>query len=214
MYLERETADELLKEEHGRIRRLLLKCRNKAKACTFVNRRILVHLLSLLFCLSDNAGRGNAFDINLNLFSGEGCLFVGLRFICRFLRFFCFASKTFHAAIKTCYGACITLFTQVHPEADKTCIGTTFTHPTNESDLLVCVFVRVMMRTTRLWRKGFGCTIVAITQSIDELAIGVVLNGSLCDAVLICIGKNRLIILDVLCYAFHEKASFVCGLFW
>jgi len=81
------------------------------------------------------------------------------------------------------------------PEADKTCIGTTFTHPTNESDLLVCVFVRVMMRTTRLWRKGFGCTIVAITQSIDELAIGVVLNGSLCDAVLICIGKNRLIIL-------------------
>ena len=34
-----------------------------------------------------------------------------------------------------------------------------------------------------------------------------------CDTVLICIGKNRLIVLDVLCYVFHEKASFVCGLF-
>ena len=61
--------------------------------------------------------------------------------------------------------------------------------------------------------EGFGRTIVAIAQTVDELAIGTVLNGSLCDAVLICIGKNRLIILDVLCYAFHEKASFVCGLF-
>lgn len=30
-----------------------------------------------------------------------------------------------------------------------------------------------------------------------------------CDTVLICIGKNRLIIPDVLCYVFHEKASFV-----
>ena len=42
MYLEREMVDELLKEEHGRIRRLLLKCRNKAKACAFVNRCINV----------------------------------------------------------------------------------------------------------------------------------------------------------------------------
>ena len=78
---------------------------------------------------------------------------------------------------------------------------------------MIGVFVGVMMGASRLWCEGFGCTIVAITQSIDELAIGAVLNGSLCDAMLICIGKNRLIILDVLCYAFHEKASFVCGLF-
>ena len=70
-----------------------------------------------------------------------------------------------------------------------------------------------MVGAPRLWREGFQRTIVTITQTVDELAIGTVLNGSLCNTVLICIGKNRLIVPDVLCYAFHEKASFVCGLF-
>ena len=78
---------------------------------------------------------------------------------------------------------------------------------------MIGVFVGVMMGARRLWGEEFRCTIVAITQTIDELAIGMVLNGSFCNAVLICIGKNRLIIPDVLCYASHEKASFVCGLF-
>ena len=65
---------------------------------------------------------------------------------------------------------------------------------------------------TRLWGEGFRCTIVAIAQTVDELAIGAVFDGNLCNAVLVCIGKNRFIILDVLRYAFHEKVSFVCGL--
>jgi len=63
-----------------------------------------------------------------------------------------------------------------------------------------------------LKREKRMSSIVAITQTVDELAIGAVLNGSLCNTVLICIGKNRLIVPNVLCYAFHEKASFVCGL--
>ena len=110
MYLERETADELLQEEHGRIRRLLLKCRNKAKARAFVNRCILVHLFALLFCLSDNAGSGNDFNINLNLFTGEGCLLIWFWLIYRFLGLAGFQPEAFHAAVKTSDRACIFIY--------------------------------------------------------------------------------------------------------
>ena len=81
VYLEWETADKLLEKAHGRVGGLFLECSNQAKTRTFINRRILVHLLSLLLCLSNNADRGNDFDIDLYLLPGEGCLFVGLRFI-------------------------------------------------------------------------------------------------------------------------------------
>ena len=124
MYLERETADELLQEEHGRIRRLLLKCRNKAKACAFVNRCILVHLFALLFCLSDNAGSGNDFNINLDLFTGEGCLLIWFWLIYRFLLGrTCFQPEAFHAAVKTSNSACIPFFTRRTQKRTRPVLG-------------------------------------------------------------------------------------------
>ena len=110
MYLEWETAGKLPEKAHGRAGGLFLACSNKAKTRTFINRRIPVHLLSLLLCLSDNAGRGNDFDIDLYLLSGEGCLLVWFWLIYRFLGLACFKARAFHAAIKTCYGTSITLF--------------------------------------------------------------------------------------------------------
>ena len=65
----------------------------------------------------------------------------------------------------------------------------------------------------RCARRKIPRYIAVTVQTVDELAIGVVFDGRLCDAVPVRIGKNRLIILDVLCYAFYEKVSFVCGLF-
>ena len=138
MYLERETADELLQEEHGRIRRLLLKCRNKAKACAFVNRCILVHLFALLFCLSDNAGSGNEFDINLDLFTGEGCLLIWFWLIYRFLLGrACFQPESFHAAIKTSDRACIPFFAQAHPETDFTFLNASDTIKADKASCVV-----------------------------------------------------------------------------
>lgn len=63
MYLERETADKLLQKAHRRVGGLFLECSDQAKTRTFVNCRILVHLLSLFLCLSNNTDRGNDFDI-------------------------------------------------------------------------------------------------------------------------------------------------------
>ena len=109
VYLERETLDQLLQEAHGRVGGLLLKCCDKAKTRTFINGCILVHFLALFLCISNNAGRGNDFDINLYLFSGEGCLLIGFWFICGLLGFDRLEPEASHAAVKTCDGSSIAL---------------------------------------------------------------------------------------------------------
>ena len=69
-------------------------------------------------------------------------------------------------------------------------MGITAVHVVDESYLLLCMLVWVGMGSPGFRFEGFGCAVIALAETVDELAVSAVLNGGFCDAVFFGIRKN------------------------
>ena len=94
---------------------------------------------------------------------------------------------------------------QLDPEHHKTGIGISPPEIINELDLLWSVLVWMAVWSMGSVLQGLQRSIISLHPAVDVLAVSVVMDGSFCDAILLCVVDQGLPIQGGLCYLIHGE---------
>lgn len=177
----RKRPDEVFKEYGRGISIVFLKSFYEPPAGVFVNSSILVEFLP--FCFIHEAGGRDELDIDLDALTGIGHLLVRLCDILGVWRFDSNHTLFAQETVEPWNGAGVAALHKFDPKDDQTGIRVTPTHIRDELDLFRGMLVGMMMRASGKIPEGFDRAVKTAFPAVDILAIGLVLDSSLSDAI-------------------------------
>lgn len=206
--LEGEGPDDLLQELHGGIGAVFGKAAEDTEPRAFINGGILVKAQPLIPGLIGDAGSGDDLDVNLDLLAGESSLLIRLGDVFGIGWLHSLQVEASHTTVESGNGALIASLAQLDPENDQPAGRIAATHILDEFYLLLRVLIGMMMRSPGVGAQRIESTVITGSEAIDELTILAVVDSGFRNAVFLSIAKNRLTILQILCYGVHEGSSF------
>jgi len=179
----RKHFDQVFQKDSGRIRVMLIERFHIPPPGVFVNRRVLIELLSSR--LIDQANGGHILHIDLDALPRILHLLIRLGDVFGISRLDRHDPLPLHDAIEPGDGTGIAMLPELDPEDNQTSMRIPSAHIGDEFKLLRGMLVGMAVRAPGTVAEGTPGTVVAVHPAVDVLPVDAVADRGLCNAVLL-----------------------------
>lgn len=177
--------DQMFKELCGRVGAVFLEGFHITPAGVFVNRGILIKLLS--FCLVDQATGGDEFHVNLDALPGVFHLLIRLGNIFGVGKFFRHDSLFFKETVEPGNGTFISALHEFYPEDNQPGMRISSAHIPDEFDFLGSMLVWVGMRASGTVSERIPGAVITVFPAVDILTVGFILYSGFRNPIAVCV---------------------------
>lgn len=164
---------------------MLFECLQIAKTTVLINCSILIEFLP--HSITNQAGRRDEFNVDLNALAGILHLLVRLRDILGIWQFDRHLAVPGKNTIQAGDGARIAALAQLDPEHYQTGVGVPAAHISNQLQLCFCMLVWVAVGPVRAVCQRSQRSVVALLPAVNILSVGSVTDRRFCDSMFLCV---------------------------
>lgn len=175
---------QMIQKHSGRISIVFFKSLNETPAGEFVDGSVLEKLFANDLAVFQT-GKGDEFHVNLNTLPRIIHLLIGFRDVFGVRWFYSHNTLFSEETIQSRNRAGIAPLPELDPEDDQSGVRISAAHISDQRELLRGMLIRVVMRFSGAFPKGFNGAVIASFPAVDVLPVGLVFNSSFRDAILL-----------------------------